>query len=616
MINLISFLWLIRTARAILLWVYLWQLKEYRLDRFLDFLKNRNGRKVLFNKLLFLKIILLFCFLLSSAILPFMQFTQIESDIRECRFLTTAIFLPFLLLILYFSESAKCFKDFFQKKIKKPVFTKKAVLISIFNSLIFISVPIFLWVKIQSDQIIYDFPPLIRFCSWLLTIDIFTPIIISLIILSFQPLTIFLKKRIIQKAKNKIARYPNLIVVGITGSYGKTSTKEFLATILSQKFNILKTIKANTDIGVAKTILEKLKPEHQIFVVEMGAYKRGEIKAICDIVKPKIGVLTGINEQHLALFGGLENTIRAKFELIEALPEDGLGVINKKLKVSAFVPAGTTADKQNSKFKVAVKSLKFFSGSEKSDIYASDIIIEKDKIKFKVINGEESEDFEVSLIGKQNVSNILACVAVAEYLGMTLKEISKAAKKIKPIEKTMKAYQGINGITLIDDTYNANPAGVLAALDYLENFGDKSDRKIILFPGIIELGAATAKVHQMLGKKMAEVCDLIIITRKDFADYITPFYSPPKLGGVKGGSISPLYQGGVKGGSISPLYQGGVKGGSISPLYQGGVKGGKKFIIQENPEKVYQILKNHLKSGDVVLFESRGMETVLERLKR
>jgi UDP-N-acetylmuramoyl-tripeptide--D-alanyl-D-alanine ligase len=340
----------------------------------------------------------------------------------------------------------------------------------------------------------------------------------------------------------------------------------------------------------------------------MGAYKRGEIKAICDIVKPKIGILTGINEQHLALFGSLENTVKAKFELIEVLPKNGLAVINSKLRT------------QNSELQLKVQNLKFFSvdrtchpelvsGSEKenyrfrnefgitesiqndkkSDIYASDIKIEKDKIKFKVTSGEASENFEINLIGKQNVSNILACTAVAEHLGMNLKEISEAVKKIKPIAKTMSAYGGFpptadpqkaeakgRKFYLIDDTYNANPAGVLAALEYLENFKTRhrvskiSDtrclpRKIILFPGIIELGPATKKVHQSLGKKMAEVCDLIIITKKDFAEYIID---------------------------------------------------GTKFIIQENPEKVYQILKNYLKPGDVVLFESRGMENVLERLKK
>ena len=234
---------------------------------------------------------------------------------------------------------------------------------------------------------------------------------------------------------------------------------------------------------------------------------------------------------------------------------------------------------------------KIYSINEKLDVNAQNIIVGKSKVNFKIVTKKESEDFEINLIGKQNVSNILACVTVAEHLGMSLKEISEAVKKIKPISKTMSVCSGLvkgGKIYLIDDTYNANPAGVLAALEYLENFGDNSGRKIILFPGIIELGPTTQKVHQSLGKKMAEVCHLIIITKKDFAEYITPSFSPP-------------YD------HVSPL---------ASVVAQGGVRGGAKFIFQENPEKVYQILKNYLKPGDVVLFESRGMESVLEKLKK
>jgi UDP-N-acetylmuramoyl-tripeptide--D-alanyl-D-alanine ligase len=338
----------------------------------------------------------------------------------------------------------------------------------------------------------------------------------------------------------------------------------------------------------------------------MGAYKIGEIKAICDIVKPKIGILTGINEQHMALFGNLENTVKAKFELIEALPKDGLSVLNKdleKFKVPAQILLRKNCSGQ-AKPQLKVQKFKFFSteipayagmtekDDEKLDIFASDIEVGKDKIKFKVISGEDSENFEVNLIGKQNVSNILACAAVAEYLGMSLKEISDVAKKIQPIAKTMKNYQGIKNTVLIDDTYNSNPAGVMTALDYLKKF---NGRKIIILPGIIELGSATEKVHKALGKKMSEICDLIIITKKDFADYLCWLHSGDS-------PVEPLAQDENHTSAPQPF-------GTMEPT------GNTKFITQENPEKVYQYLKNYLKPNDIVLFESRGMESVLKRLK-
>ena len=561
MFYLIIFLWSIRTARAVLFWVWLWQLKEYRFDRMNAYLAIKSGKQSILNIFNLAHWILFASF-------PLLIISESWRNI-----------FVWLVLAVFSLEILKGISEVKKRIFKRPHFTKKALLISgavfIFEIIIFL----FYFVQIPLEKTLAGDTNVLTVIMLLtLALSILLPFFIFFTVALLKPMTKFAKKRIIQKAKNKIAKYPNLIVIGITGSYGKTSAKEFLATILSEKFNkgnVLRTVKANTDIGVAKVVLNELKPEHQIFIVEMGAYKRGEIKAICDIVKPKIGILTGINEQHLALFGSLENTIKAKFELIEALPKNGLAVINEKLKVESK--------------KLKVKSLKFFSVSKKipltpfkkgenqNDIFASDIKVEKDKIKFRGKIGKSEENFEINLIGKQNVSNILACVAVAEHLGMSLKEISEAVKKIKPLKKTMSAYGGSaesGKICLIDDTYNANPAGVLAALEYLKNFGDNSGRKIILFPGIIELGPATKKVHQSLGKKMAEICDLIIITKKDFAEYIK---NPP------------------------------------NSLYKGG---NNQFILQENPEKVYQILKKYLKPGDVVLFESRGMESVLERLKK
>ena len=146
-----------------------------------------------------------------------------------------------------------------------------------------------------------------------------TIILIPLLILSFQIPSALWRKNLINKAKQKRLKFKNLLVIGITGSYGKTSTKEFLATILSEKYKVLKTKEhQNSEVGVSQCILNDLKPEHEIFVCEMAAYNRGGIKLLCDIVKPKIGILTGINEQHMATFGSQENIIKTKYELIES----------------------------------------------------------------------------------------------------------------------------------------------------------------------------------------------------------------------------------------------------------------------------------------------------------
>ena len=312
------------------------------------------------------------------------------------------------------------------------------------------------------------------FYIFLLILIILAPIIISILILFFQIPANILIKRALKEAEQKRKRFENLTVIGITGSYGKTAVKEFLYEILSEKFKVLKTEKnINAEIGIAETILNKLKPEHQIFIAEVGAYEIGKIKQVAQMIKPKIGILTGINEQHLSTFGSKENIIKAKYELIEALPEDGIAIIKDKL-----------------------------------DIQAEDIRVEKEHLLFRI----ESNDFKVNLLGKHNIQNILLAVSCAKKLGMSLEEISKACLKIKPEQGGMKFLKR-NGLTILDASYSANPNGVIADLDYLQIY---SSSRIIIMPCLIELGKESKQIHKRIGKKIAEVCDFTIITTKDY----------------------------------------------------------------------------------------------------
>jgi len=327
-------------------------------------------------------------------------------------------------------------------RLKYPKFTKKIIVIS-FTS-------IFLAILMFSKGF--------YFSAFLLII--FIPLI-------FQIPTVIWRNRFLGKARKKREQFQNLLVIGITGSYGKTSTKEFLATILSEKFNVLRTKEhQNSEMGISQCILNELKPEHEVFVVEMGAYNRGGIKLLCDITKPKIGILTGINEQHLALFGSLENIIKTKYELMESLPEDGIAFFNEKNKYCL-------------------------------ELY------QKTKIK-KKLYGQE-----VKLAGLENIEG---AKLVARELGMSESEISRAVEKIENKFPGIKQKKGINGLNIIDATYSANPDGVVAHLDYLNIFPGK---KVIVMPCLIELGSATIEVHKKIGQKIGEVCDLAIITTKE-----------------------------------------------------------------------------------------------------
>ncbi len=313
-------------------------------------------------------------------------------------------------------------------------------------------------------------------------------------------MAVLARNQIIKKAKIKREGFEDLLVIGITGSYGKTSTKEFLYTILSEKFNVLKTeAHQNSEIGVSQCILNDLKEEHEIFICEMGAYNRGGIKLLCDIAKPKIGILTGINEQHLSTFGSQEKIIKGKYELIESLPEKGLAIFNGGNDYCLELYQNTSKPKR-------------LYGKE-GDIWPEDIEVAKDSVSFKVFSKDgDKAEFKINLLGSQNVENILGAVCCAKELGMSLKEIARACEKIKPEQGAMKLLKGKNGLNIIDSTYSANPDGVIADLNYLKIW---PGRKVIVMPCLIELGRASKEVHKRIGQKIGEVCDLAIITTKD-----------------------------------------------------------------------------------------------------
>jgi len=532
MLFLLSILWLIRETKAILFYLYLWQLKEYHIGRFLDHFRTEKGKRLIFNSLNLLKILLISGFF----IFPF--------------------YFPFILVALYTLEVAKALTDFFQKRLKKPVLTKKTVFLILAALLLEILFIFANWFRLTPS-----------FALWLLIFDIFTLAIASGITLIFQPLVVLGRNQIIKKAKKKRDDFKNLLVIGITGSYGKTSTKEFLATILSEKFKVLKTAEhQNSEVGVSLCILNDLKPEHEIFIVEMGAYNRGGIKLLCDIIKPKIGVITGINEQHMATFGSLENIIKAKYELIESLPrsesessllrglpENGLAIFNGDNDYCYELYKKTKKPKK-------VYSLQSTISNLPVDLYTSSIAVNREFLSFKVIdkNGE-SAIFKANLLGEQNISNILASAVCAKELGMTLEEITKACQKIESWQGGVELKKGINGLNIIDATYSANPDGVISHIDYLKIWPGK---KVIIMPCLIELGKVSKRIHKEIGKKIGEVCDLSIITTREHFQEIG-----------------------------EGATEKGLKGENI--------------LFTENPKEIFEKIKNSFQAGDVALLESR-----------
>jgi UDP-N-acetylmuramoyl-tripeptide--D-alanyl-D-alanine ligase len=532
MVYLLSLFWFIREIKSTLFWLYLWQLKEYHIGRFIDHFRTEKGKKIFFNPYFLFKIILVFIF-----------FQFLFKSLPTCQKNISNLFLSHLLITLYFFELAKGFFDFFKKKLKTPVFTKKIIF------LIFI---IFLF------QIFYFFSIFQKelFSFYLLIFDILTPAIVSGIVLIFQPFTAVIRYLTIKKAKKKRGEFENLIVIGITGSYGKTSTKEFLATILEEKFpgKVLKTKEhQNSEVGISQCILNDLKTEHKIFIVEMGAYNKGGIKLLCDIAKPKIGIITGVNEQHLATFGTMENLISAEGgkELIESLPEDGLVIFNGENEVLRKIFQETKGKKRI----VGISKKEF-------DLWAANIKVKKEVLFFQTFTKEgEIGDFNLNLIGAQNIQNLLLAICCAKELGMNFKEISEVAKKIRQEQSGIKLIK-TKGLNIIDSTYSANPDGVIAHLDYLKIWEGK---KVIVMPCLIELGKSSKEIHRKIGEKIAEVCGLAIIVTKDRFKEIKE-------------------------------------------------KAGDKAIFLENPKEIFEKIKFFCKEGGVVLLEGRIPKEVIKLL--
>lgn len=304
------------------------------------------------------------------------------------------------------------------------------------------------------------------------------------------------------KALRKLKTLNNMEVVAVTGSYGKTSTKNIISDILNVRYMAFPTPKNfNTNYGLIRTINEYIDKYNDYFIAELGAFRRGDIKSRASIVKPKYGVLTKIGTAHLDTFGSQENTTKTKFELIEYLPKDGVGFLNIDDDLQV-----------NYKLKNNIKIV-WYGLSDKADVYATDIKYTSSGMSFKVhFKGDKkSYDFSTILLGEPNVYNILAGIAVGKELGLNISQLQQGVLKIKPIEHRleMKKY---GNITYIDDAYNSNPIGSKMALDVMKLMPGK---KVVITPGMIEMGDKQYEVNYNFGKFIADSVDLAILVGKE-----------------------------------------------------------------------------------------------------
>ncbi|MEA2499082.1 MAG: UDP-N-acetylmuramoyl-tripeptide--D-alanyl-D-alanine ligase, partial [Actinomycetota bacterium] len=291
------------------------------------------------------------------------------------------------------------------------------------------------------------------------------------------------------------------VVVGVTGSYGKTSTKFAIAKVLGASRKVLATPASfNTPLGVARTINELLEPQHDVFVVEMGARREGDIAEIVGLVRPSIGVLTAIGPAHLESFGSLDAIRRTKYEIVATLEEGGTAVMNvDDGEVRAL--ADTTTG----------KVVRYGLDPEGTpDITASDVSTRATGTTMRVIDTRSNEHVEVStrLLGRHAVGHVLAGAAVASALGLPLEDLGDSIAQMEPVEHRLQIIEGAGGVVVIDDAYNSNPDGATAALEVLEAM--PGGKKIVITPGMVELGTEQYEANAEFGRRAAEVADVVI----------------------------------------------------------------------------------------------------------
>lgn len=343
--------------------------------------------------------------------------------------------------------------------------------------------------------------------AWLLLLNYIVMLILCPVLMIFAHFIIYPCEMLIRfyykcRAKKKLAK-KNIIKIGITGSYGKTSTKNILAQILEKEYKVCFTpLNYNTEMGITKTILEKL-DDHDVFIAEMGARHKGDIKKLTDIVKPDYGIITSIGKQHIESFKSLSVIEETKFELAENISKNGSIVFN------GDSPSGRRL------FNMC-KSNKYLVCDDRGYAYAKDEMVSRDGCEFTLVLDGKELRLKTCLLGKFNINNIVCASAMAKMLDISDEDIISAIKHLKPISHRLELIKN-EYCTILDDSYNSNIVGAKEALDVLSKF---SGKKIVVTPGFVEMGSDESMANFSLGASIADVADYIVIMNEINKNYL------------------------------------------------------------------------------------------------
>lgn len=326
-----------------------------------------------------------------------------------------------------------------------------------------------------------------------------------------QPVEAVLRRRYLKQASGTLDKIRPKII-GITGSYGKTTTKSFLRDILSVRYQTYATPKSyNTLMGISLAINRDLADDYrsEYFISEMGAYVEGEIARICQLTPPDIAIVTEVGPQHLERFGSLENIKRAKYELVSHLPADGVAVFNwDNSYIREMVAEGYPATCLTVSRAVSLEEAR----AQQLTWVALDICEDLSGLTFRACHVPSGEQTPITsgILGEHNVTNLLLCIAVAYHEGIALRDIARRIRSLQPAESRLVTETTAAGITIINDAYSANPRGVVSALKVLRLHD--SGKRLLITPGMVELGKLQDSENHQLGLlAAASATDIILI---------------------------------------------------------------------------------------------------------
>lgn len=455
--------------------LFLWWRKEYRLDRMRIHLGTKQGESVFFGR--------------TNIILMLLTALWFVPVTRQISYVLVSLFLIYL--GFQYAQSIR-------RWLLPPISPKVIAL------LIFFCVFVFGVARFSSVPLVVAFAiaDLLLFPASILAVGLLT-----------VPTRIYHTIKI-RSAVRMLRTHKKMKVMGITGSYGKTSVKEYTAAILSSEYMTLKTdASKNSPIGIAEVIQNKLKKDHEVFVVEMGAYRPGEIAEMTSMVEPEVGILTAINPQHQDLFGSIETTMKAKFELPQGLRGKKILITNldseKTRRMAGWakrdgcdVWGWTAAAEKMAEHKVASH---IFRGSA--------ITVDASGISFDCVFDGQKKRIHAPVLGEHQVGNIMAAIAGAVAMGMSFADAAKAASHILPAKKVMEIIPGIKGALFIDDTFNNNPDAADAAIRFMST---RPGKKYLVFQPMVELGSYAESSHEQVGSTAAKYCDAILLTNSNF----------------------------------------------------------------------------------------------------